>query len=120
MSELSPEHQKFVDLLFENRGNVAKAAEEAGFNRMYGYKLVSMLREKIIEQAESILALHAPRAAFTLADGIDGDAPAPTNPLRVDCAKQILDRVGIVKKEKVEIDSTKNVGIFILPAKRDD
>lgn len=117
--QLSEQHQKFIDLLFENRGNVSKAAEEAGFAPTYGYTLMKMLREYIIEVAETVLAINAPRAAMTLVDGIDTDKPAPTNPQRIDCAKQILDRVGIVKKDQMQLDIGEKVGIFILPAKND-
>ena len=36
----------------------------------------------------------------------------------VAAAKEVLDRIGIVKKEKLEISSEEGNGIFILPAKR--
>jgi hypothetical protein len=38
----------------------------------------------------------------------------------VAAAKEVLDRVGIVKKEKLEVSSEDGNGIFILPAKRSD
>jgi hypothetical protein len=117
--ELSAEHQKFIELAFEYKGNWRKAAEECGFAPTYGFLLAKKLRTEIIEMAEGILALNAPRAATTLVNGIDEDIPVPVNPLRVDCAKQILDRVGIVKKEQIQIDASDKIGIFILPAKND-
>ena len=117
---ISEQHQKFIELAFEYRGNWRKAAEEAGFSPGYGFELARTLRSEIIEMAEGILALHAPRAAMTLANGVDEDTPVPTNPLRVDCAKQILDRVGIVKKDQLSLEGVEKLGIFILPAKNDN
>ena len=35
-------------------------------------------------------------------------------------AKQILDRVGLAKVEKMNVTSDKPIGVFILPAKTDD
>ena len=37
----------------------------------------------------------------------------------MEAAKQILDRVGIVKKDKIDINAQVAHGIFILPAKDD-
>ena len=39
---------------------------------------------------------------------------------RINCAKEILDRVGIAKKDKVEITSVTAVPLFILPPKQKD
>lgn len=118
MAKLSTEHQAFIGALFETRGNVREAAHKVGFSDAYGYVLVKTLREHIIEQAQNILALHAPKAAFALVDGVDNAPNAkPVAAAVVECAKQILDRVGIVKKEHIEIDATKGVALFILPPK---
>ena len=117
---VSEQHQKFLDLFFEYRGNATKAAEAAGFAPNYGYVLVRTLRKEIIEVAEGILALHAPRAAITLVEGVEEGVVAPTNPLKISCAKEILDRVGVVKKEQIQVDLNDKAGIFILPSKNSD
>lgn len=115
---LSAEHQAFIDALFETKGNVAQAAVKAGYADTYGYTLVKLLRENIMEAAENIMALHSPRAVFTLVDGMAGELPLGANN-QIESAKQILDRVGLVKKEKVELSG--NVGgIFLFPEKRND
>lgn len=118
--QISEQHQKFIELAFEYNGDWKKAATDAGFAPTYGFGLARLLRHEIIEMAEGILALNAPRAAMTLVKGVDEDQELPVNPLRVDCAKQILDRVGIVKKEQMQLDINEKLGIFILPAKDDD
>lgn len=119
MNELSDKHQAFIDAFFDTRGNMSKAAEKAGFHKDSGKNLVRSLRKEIIKEAEIILAMGAPQAAFTLLDGVDVEGTAPTNPLRIQCAREILDRVGIVKKDQLEISGSENAPLFILPAKHD-
>lgn len=117
---LSPEHQEFLKAFFEYRGNVAKASDACGYATTYGYSLARKLRDEIIEEANYILALGAAQAAQALVDGVDADKPAPASANRIVCAKEILDRVGIAKKDKVEITSMTAVPLFILPPKKDE
>jgi hypothetical protein len=117
---ITPEHKKFLSSMLETGGNATKSAELAGFSKNYAYDLVEGLREELINQAESVLALHATRAAFALADGLDHESEKPLNAVRIECAKQVLDRVGIVKKEKIEVSAAENTPLFILPAKQVD
>jgi hypothetical protein len=113
--QLSEQQQAFIDALMENGGIVTDAAKTAGYSKARGYALVRELKEDIIEAAEYILAMHAPRAANTLTQGLGGGEHTPT-PTAVDCAKQVLDRVGLVKKDKVEISGPAQA-IFFLPPK---
>lgn len=120
MSEkpLTEAQERFIDAIVEQRGNVAQACAQLDISETWGYKLVRQLREHIIARAESILALHAPRAAFEYADALDGTTIPANQTQRMEAAKQILDRVGIIKKEKVEIDANVNGGILILPPRK--
>lgn len=116
--ELSVEHQAFIDALLTTRGNVTKAAELTGFSVQYGYRLMKLLREHIIATAEEVLALHAIRATNVLIDGMEGDLEIGANN-QIESAKQVLDRIGLVKKDKVEISGPAG-GIFLFPEKRND
>ncbi len=120
MKQLSEQHQKFIKALFEHRGNVTAASEAVGYDRSNGYRLMHVLRETILEQAQHILALHASRAVYTLVEGIEVGGEVPTNPLRIKCAEAILDRIGISKKDKLEISGDANAPLFILPSKQSD
>ena len=71
----------------------------------------------IIERAENVLAMHSPKAVMGLVDAMDEDGLTPAANIRIKAAKQILDRVGIVKKEKIDINAKVAHGIFILPPK---
>ncbi len=73
--------------------------------------------EKIIEKAESVLAAHSPQAALGISRALTDDGSIPGANIRMEAAKQILDRVGLVKKEKIDVNAKVAHGIFVLPAK---
>jgi hypothetical protein len=52
-----------------------------------------------------------------MVDMLDEDGTTPHAAIRLEAAKQILDRIGIAKKEKVDINVRALQGLFILPAK---
>ena len=62
-----------------------------------------------------MMALNAPKAAFGITDVLD-DPSAMGAKNAIAAAKEVLDRTGLVKKEKVEVE-TKRGGMFILPPK---
>ena len=52
-----------------------------------------------------------------MVDMLDEDGTTPHANIRMEAAKQILDRIGIVKKDQIDINMKAMHGIFILPAK---
>ena len=48
---------------------------------------------------------------------LDEDGTTPHANIRLEAAKQILDRIGIVRKDQLDINMKSLHGIFILPAK---
>ena len=116
--ELTNNQQKFLIALFgEAKGNPKKAAEIAGYAETSYGNIVKGLKDIIIERAENVLAMHSPKAVMGLVDAMDEDGLTPAANIRIEAAKQILDRVGIVKKEKIDINAKVAHGIFILPPK---
>jgi len=113
--DLNEQERQFVELLFENQGNIKKSAEEAGFHPMYGYKLRDRLAKAITEAAQSYLAMNSMKAAVKLVDSIDDAMP---NPIHVSAAQAVLDRVGIIKKDPNDGQQVIKANIFILPEKR--
>ena len=100
----------------EARGNMS-AIKAAGYGAGVASRdVVPYLQDELIAIAEHILAYNAPKAAFGMVGVID-DPTALGAKNSVSAAKEILDRVGIVKKEKLEVSSEDGKGIFILPAK---
>jgi len=116
--ELTSQQKIFIDSLFgAAKGNPKKAGELAGYAPSSYPKVIKALKDEIIERAEYSLALHSAKAVKGLVDALDEDGKTPGVNIRMEAAKQILDRVGLVKKEKIDINAQVAHGIFILPAK---
>ena len=115
---LTDSQEKFLDALFgEARGNPKKAGELAGYSEHSYPKVVRNLKQEIISRAENYLATHSAKAASKMVDMLDEDGTTPHANIRMEAAKQILDRIGIVKKDQLDINMKALHGIFILPAK---
>ena len=118
--ELTDQQKAFINVLFgEAQGNPKKAGELAGYAPSSYPKVIKALKDEIIERAEYSLALHSAKAVKGLVDALDEDGKTPGVNIRMEAAKQILDRVGLVKKEKIDINAQVAHGIFILPAKNE-
>ena len=115
---LTNSQEKFLDALFgEARGDPKKAGELAGYSEHSYPKVVRNLKQEIISRAENYLASHSAKAASKMVDMLDEDGTTPHANIRMEAAKQILDRIGIVKKDQIDINMKALHGIFILPAK---
>ena len=115
---LTDTQEKFLDVLFgEAKGNLKKAGELAGYSGHSYPKVVRNLKQEIISRAENYLATHSAKAATKMVDMLDEDGTTPHANIRLEAAKQILDRIGIAKKDQLDINMKALHGIFILPAK---
>ena len=115
---LTDSQEKFLDALFgEARGNPKKAGELAGYSEHSYPKVLRSLKQEIVSRAENYLAVHSAKAATKMVDMLEEDGTTPHANIRMEAAKQILDRIGITKKEQVDINMKAMHGIFILPAK---
>ena len=116
--ELTKQQESFLSALFgEAEGSPKKAGEIAGYAPSSYQMVIKALKDEIIERAEYSLALHSAKAVKGLVDALDEDGKTPGVNIRMEAAKQILDRVGLVKKEKIDISAKVAHGIFVLPAK---
>ena len=115
---LTDSQEKFLDALFgEAKGSPKKAGELAGYSDHSYPKVLRNLRSEIVSRAENYLATHSAKAATKMVDMLEEDGTTPHAAIRLEAAKQILDRIGIAKKEKIDINMKAVHGIFILPAK---
>ena len=115
---LTDKQQKFLDCLIETNGNPKEAAELAGYSGNH-YQVVKSLKNEIIDLATDVLANSAPEAAFKLVDIMNTDKPIPQISNKLQAAQTILDRVGVTKQERVEVNHKTSGGVFILPAKKE-
>jgi len=115
---LTNTQEKFLDLLFgEAKGDPRKAGELAGYSDHSYPKVLRNLKSEIVLRAETYLATHSAKAATKMVDMMDEDGTTPHANIRLEAAKQILDRIGIAKKEKLDVNLKAVHGLFILPAK---
>ena len=115
--ELTERQQSFLDNLINTGGDPKKAAELAGYAEGSYTQVVKALKEEIIELASHILAQSAPKAAIKLVDVMDSEEPIPQASVRLQAAQTILDRIGLGKTERMNVDHKVSGGVFILPEK---
>jgi hypothetical protein len=119
---LTEQQQKFLDFLFMSEeeggagGDFVKAKKLAGYHPTYSTRtLVQVLKDEIEQAARDYFVQVAPRAAMKIS-GVMENPAATLSPKEVLAAsKDLLDRAGLVKVDKIELGG--NGGIFILPPK---
>ena len=117
---LTDTQEKFLNALFgEAQGNPKRAGELAGYSEHSYPKVLRSLKDEIVKRAENYLAIHSAKAATRMVNLLDEDGTTPHASIRMEAAKQILDRIGIVKKDQLDINMNLKHGMFILPAKNE-
>lgn len=114
---LTDMQKKFLEKLFsdEAKGSIIKAKRLAGYSEEYTTReLTNSLKDEILEATRLYIATHAPRAAMAVMDGIDDPTELGIKE-KLSAAKDLLDRAGLVKTEKMEVSASG--GVMILPAK---
>lgn len=119
--EYTDKQKIFLDALTseECKGNIKKAMQVAGYaDNTSSTVVVSALKEEINERASMVMAMNSTKAAWGMVDVLD-DPGAMGARNSISAASQILDRIGLVKKEQVEVKNTGGA-MFILPPKSED
>jgi len=114
--KLTEMQQKFLDVLFdEAAGDVARARALAGYSEGYNTSLiVSSLKDEILDATQNYMARNAPKAAVAIVSGVDDPTQLGLRD-KMSAAKELLDRTGLVKTEKVQVEA--KGGVMLLPAK---
>jgi hypothetical protein len=116
MSKIYTEQQeKFLSALPHNFGNIRAAMDAAGYsqNTPENY-VIRSLKDEIIEIAKNALAGQSIRAVVELQNVLNNPHEVGVKN-KIMAIKEILDRAGIVKEEKISISG--GDGVIILPAK---
>jgi len=114
---LTDKQKSFLDNLVATEGDFKKSAELAGYSGNH-YQVLKSLKEEVVDLASDVLARSAPKAAFKLIEMIDSNKPIPQASQKLHAAQTILDRVGVAKTDRVQVDHNVQGGIFILPEKQ--
>lgn len=115
--ELTEKQTAFLDVLFDGaNGDVREAMRLAGYSDNTTLNEVcTSLKEEIIEATTKYLSRSAPRAATGMVNVLIEPTQLGSKE-KLAAAKEVLDRVGIVKTEKMELAASG--GIALLPPKR--
>lgn len=116
---LTDKQEQFLDLLFENGGNVRQAAELAGYSSGSVAWLKDRLADEIIERTKTMLASHSLQAANKLASLVTAIDIERGDDLRMRAAESILNRVGIAKQETMNHNVQAIHGVVLLPPKKE-
>ena len=113
--------QAFLDALYANStGDINQAMVSAGYKEGAGSTaLVKSLKNEILEIANLILTRNAPKAANKLVNIMDSNTPIPQANQKLNAAQSLLDRVGLIKENRLQIDHNVTGGIFVMPAKEE-
>ena len=114
--QLTEKQENFLSNLIETKGNLKLSAELAGYSGNH-YQVIQSLKKEIVDLATNVLAREAPRAAFKLVEVMSSTDAIPQANIKLQAAQTILDRVGVSKTERIDVNHNVSGGIFILPEK---
>ena len=114
--ELTEKQQKFLDVLFdEANGDVTQAKLLAGYAPTSSTSdIVRGIKDEVLEATQMFMARNAPRAAVAMVSGINDPTELGMRE-KMTAAKELLDRTGLVKTEKMQVESTG--GVMLMPVK---
>lgn len=116
---LTERQKKFLDVLFEEaNGDAVRAKQLAGYSdNTPTTDIIAAIKDEVLERTNMYLARNAPRAAVAMANAILDPTELGIKE-KMNAAREILDRTGLVKTEKVQVEATN--GLMILPPKDSD
>ena len=115
--KLTEQQQKFLDALFDQAaGSVAQAKKLAGYSDTTSTThIVNSLREEILDATQTYMSRNAPRAAVAMVGALMDPTELGIRD-KMQAAKELLDRTGLVKTEKMQVE-TKG-GVMLMPPKQ--
>ena len=116
--ELTDKQEAFLQHLVETQGDAKEAAKLAGYSSHY-HHVVKTLKSEILELTQEVLANSAPKAAFKLVEIMESNRPIIQANNKLAAAQTLLDRVGVGKIDRVDVNHNVNSGgIFLMPDKQ--
>ena len=114
--QLTEKQQKLLNVLFDEAGgDIVLAKKLAGYaDASSTTDVVKGLKEEILEATQEYMARNAPRAAVAIAGGLVDPTELGIRD-KLAAAKELLDRTGLVKTEKMQVEATG--GVMLMPPK---
>ena len=117
--QLTEQQQKFLDVLFdEAAGSVVEAKKLAGYSAGTSTtQVVNSLKEEILDATHMYMSRNAPRAAVAMVGALMDPTELGIRD-KMQAAKELLDRSGLVKTEKMQVEA--KGGVMLMPPKQMD
>ena len=114
--QLNERQQKFLNVLFEEAGGDVVAAKKlAGYAETTSTtEIVRGLKEEILEATQMYMARNAPKAAMAMTGALYDPTELGIRD-KMSAAKELLDRTGLIKTEKVQVEASG--GVMLMPPK---
>ena len=115
--KLTERQQKFIDALFaEANGSVKDAKIIEGYSPYTNnHEIIKAMKEEILEATQLYMASNAPRAAMAMVEGLVDPTELGIRD-KMSAAKELLDRTGLIKTEKVQVEASG--GVMLMPKKQ--
>jgi len=113
---LTENQVKFLEVLFDEAGgDVVKAKKLAGYSENTPTRLiVDSLKDEIFDATKTYMSRIGPKAAVAFGQALVDPTELGVKE-KMQAAKEVLDRAGIIKTERMEVQASG--GLFILPPK---
>ena len=114
--ELTMKQKVFLDVLFEQAGgDMVQAKKIAGYaDSSSTSEIIQGLKEEILEATQMYMARNAPKAAMAMTGALYDPTELGIRD-KMSAAKELLDRVGLVKTEKMQVEASG--GVMLMPPK---
>jgi phage terminase small subunit len=114
---LTEKQQMFLNVLFEGaNGDVVAAKKLAGYSENTPTtEVIKGLKDEIMEATQLYMSRNAPKAAMAMVSGLYDPTELGIRD-KMAAAKELLDRTGLVKTEKLQVEATG--GVMLMPPKQ--
>jgi hypothetical protein len=114
--QLTEKQQKFMAVLFDEAGgDMVTAKKMAGYSdATTTTEIVKGLKEEILDATQMYMARNAPKAAMAMTGALYDPTELGIRD-KMSAAKELLDRVGLVKTEKMQVEASG--GVMLMPPK---
>jgi len=116
---LTEKQQKLLAVLFDEAGGDIVAAKKiAGYSdTTSSTEIINSLKEEILDATSAYMARNAPKAAMAMVGALYDPTELGIRD-KMSAAKELLDRTGLVKTEKMQVEA--KGGVMLMPPKQMD
>ena len=115
--QLTENQQRFLEVLFDEAGGDVVAAKKlAGYSEASSTgAIVESLKDEIADKTRTYFARTAPKAAMAMVGALYDPTELGIRD-KMQAAKELLDRTGLVKTEKMQVEA--KGGVMLMPPKQ--